>query len=266
MSLKPAKNRAWNKEPNDNISFPIGTTLSVKKYFEKLGLEGLFEPYKQRGRDINSLIKALVSYRLTENQSVTRASEWINRKEILETFGIKPFEQRTFYRVLYILGDNKEEIMYGIQDRIFDFYKFPHTNINIDWTSIVLYGAKCPIGKRGYSREHRPDKKQITVGVSELASPINIPIGMTVREYNIKDQVHFDDTLDQIINLLEQDSMIVFDQGAKWKQNLDKIQAKKMKYITSRQIITSDEKTWMKDFHKRRTELVDERYSDFCQR
>ena len=85
--------------------------LSVKKYFRKLGLEELFKPYKQRGRDICSLIEALVSYRLTEKQSVTKAAEWINRKEVLETFGMKPFEQRTLYRVLEILGDNKEEIM-----------------------------------------------------------------------------------------------------------------------------------------------------------
>jgi transposase len=260
MSLKPAKNRAWNIEPNDNISFPIGTIVAVKKYFQKLGLEGLFKPYKQRGRDISSLIQALVSYRLTENQSVTRAAEWINRKEVLETFGIKDFEQRTLYRILEILGNNKEEIMYGLQDRIFDLYEFPHTNINMDWTSIVLYGDKCPIGKRGYSREHRPDKKQITVGVSELASPINIPIGMTVREGNINDQVHFNDTFNQVIDLLEPGSMIVFDQGANRKQNLDQIQAQKMKYVTARQINKSDENTWIKNFHQRRTELVDDRY------
>jgi transposase len=194
---------------------------------------------------------------------VTKAAEWINRKEVLETFDIKPFEQRTLYRVLEVLGENKEEIMYGIQDRIFDLYEFPHTNVNMDWTSIVLYGDKCPIAKRGYSREHRPDKKQITVGVAELASPINIPIGMTVRAGNINDQVHFDDTFDQVIDLLDQGSMIVFDQGANRKQNLDKIQAKKMKYVTSRQINKSDEKTWMKDFHKRRTELVEERRGVF---
>jgi len=260
MPIKPPKQRAYNIEPNDNISFPIGTIISVKKYFQRLGLEGLFKPYKQKGRDICSLIQALISYRLTENQSVTRAAEWINRKEVLDTFGIKVFEQRTLYRVLETLGNNKEEIMYGLQDRIFDLYEFPHTNINMDWTSIVLYGDKCPIGKRGYSREHRPDKKQITVGVSELSSPINIPIGMTVREGNINDQVHFNDTFNQVVDLLETGSMIVFDQGANRKANLDRIEASKMKYVTSRQINKSDERTWIKDFDKRRTTLVDERY------
>ncbi|MDN7026232.1 hypothetical protein FGU65_15325, partial [Methanoculleus sp. FWC-SCC1] len=42
---------------------------------------------------------------------------------------------------------------------------------NMDWTSIVLHGTAAKLGKYGYSRDHRPDKKQITVGVTELADP-----------------------------------------------------------------------------------------------
>lgn len=150
--------------------------------------------------------------------------------------------------------------MLGIQDRIFGTYRFEHTNANMDWTSIVLYGDKCPIGKRGYSRDHRPDKKQITVGLTELANPINVPIGMTVREGNINDQVHFTDTYDQIKDRLEPGSILVFDQGANRKLNIDRIEADKFKYVTARQINKSDEKKWIRKFDKRRTELVDDRY------
>ena len=42
------------------------------------------------------------------------------------------------------------------------------------------------------------DKKQITPGISELARPINVPIGMTIREGNVNDQVHFEDTFKQV--------------------------------------------------------------------
>ena len=259
MSPKNRSLRAWELEPNDNISFPIGTILTVQKYFEILALHGLFKQFKQRGRDLNSLIQSLISYRLTENHSVTRAADWINRPEVLETFNMEDFEQRTLYRVLEIIGENREEIMLGIQDRIFQIYDFPHTNINMDWTSIVLFGTKCTIGKRGYSRDHRPDKKQITVGLSELANPINIPIGMTVREGNINDQVHFNDTFDQVVDRLQPGSMVVFDQGANRKTNLDRVEAHKLKYVTARQINTSDEKTWIKNFTELNPELVDDR-------
>jgi len=223
-----------------------------------LDLFDLFKQFKDRGIDVNSLIQALISYRLTENHSIIRASDWVNRKEVLETFNIEDFEQRTLYRVLEIIGENYEETMLGIQDSIFHIYDFPHTNTNFDWTNIVLYGNKCPIGKRGYSRDHRPDKKQITVGVSELATPINMPIGMTIREGNINDQVHFNDTFDQVVNRLKPGSMVVFDQGANKKSNLEKVEAHKLKYVTASQINTSDQKTWIKNFTQLNPELVDD--------
>jgi len=159
---------------NDNISFPIGTILTVQRYCEHLGLAEIFGKHKSRGHNINSLINALVSYKLTENQSVTKAADWINRKEVLNTFELKSFEQRTLYRALEIIGENREEIIADIQDVLFKIYDFEHTNINMDWTSFVLHGDKCPLGKYGYSRDHRPDKKQITLGISELARPINV--------------------------------------------------------------------------------------------
>jgi len=190
--------------PNKNISFPIGTILAVQKYYEQLDLPKIFGKHKKRGRDINSLIEALLSYKLTENQSVTKGADWINRGEVLDTFCLEPFEQRTLYRVLEIIGENREEIIADVQDVLFEVYDFEHTDINMDWTSFVLYGDKCPLGKYGYSRDHRPDKKQIMVGLSELSSPINVPIGMTVREGNVNDQVHFGDTYDQVKDRLRE--------------------------------------------------------------
>jgi len=246
--------------PNENISFPIGTILTVQKYYEHLGLCGIFGKHKKRGRDINSLLKALLSYKLTENQSVTKGADWINRDEVLDTFDLEPFEQRTLYRVLELIGENREEILADIQDALFERYDFEHTDINMDWTSFVLYGEKCPLGKRGYSRDHRPDKKQITMGISELCEPINIPIGMTIREGNVPDQVHFDDTFDQVKDRLQKGSMVVFDKGANRKENLDRIENSKLKYLTARQLNKSDENTWIKDFDKTEAKLVDERY------
>lgn len=63
---------------------------------------------------------------------------------------------------------------------MFERYDFEHTNM--DWTSVVLHEDETPLGKYGYSRDHGPDKKQITIGISELASPINLSIGNHCRE------------------------------------------------------------------------------------
>ncbi len=246
--------------PNENISFPIGTILTVQKYYERLGLSAIFGKYKKRGRDINSLIEALLSYRLAENQSVTKGADWINRDDVLNTFNLASFEQRTLYRVFETIGENREEIIADIQDVLFETFDFEHTDINMDWTSFVLYGDKYPLGKYGYSRDHRPDKKQITVGLSELSSPINVPIGITVREGNVNDQVHFDDTFGQVKDRLREGSMVVFDKGGNRKENLDRIENSKLKFLTARQLNKSDENTWIKDFDKSEAGLVDERY------
>jgi len=266
MTTKQTKLRTIVLDTNKNISFPIGTILTVQKYYDHLGLTEVIGKHKKKGNDFNSLVKALLSYKLTENLSVTKASDWINRSEVLEFFYLDPFEQRTLYRVLGIIGENREEIMFDIQDILFKLYDFEHTNINMDWTSLVLFGNKCPLGKRGYSRDHRPDKKQITVGLSELSEPINVPIGMTVREGNVPDQVHFVDTFEQIKDRLKEDSIIVMDQGANRKENLESIESSKLKFVTSRQLNKSDENTWIKNFDKSKSELVDKRYGIYGQK
>ena len=143
-------------------------------------------------------MKALISYKLTDNFSIDRAHDWINREEVLELFNLKQFNERALYRTLQTLGNKREEIISDIQDIIFRVYDFPHTNVNMDWTSIILHGDKSLLGKYGYSRDHRPDKKQITIGVSELSDPINIPIGFTVEQGNVNDQTHFKKTYQQI--------------------------------------------------------------------
>jgi transposase len=242
--------------PNENICFPIGTILAVKNKYDDLDFSGVFDKYKKKGRDINSLIQGLLSYKLTENLSICKASGWINRGEVLETFNLKKFEERTLFRTLETIGKNREEIISDIQDRLFQTYDFKHTDVNLDWTSLVLYGDKSKLGKHGYSRDHRPDKKQITVGISELASPVNIPIGITVNKGNLNDMKHFPDTYNQIKDRLKPGSLITFDKGANSKTNIALILADKMKYLTSKKLNKSDDKR-IKKFDKSKAELVD---------
>lgn len=250
------KLRTCEISPNNNICFPVGTILTVQKQHEKLGFQHVFSKYKKKGRDLNSLITALVSYKLTDNFSISKASEWINREEVLELFELDEFQERTLFRVLETIGENREEIIADIQDCLFQKFDFEHTNINLDWTSLILYGDKSILGKYGYSRDHRPDKKQITVGISELADPINIPVGITVRKGNILDTTHFTDTYFQINSKLEKGSRITFDKGAHSKDNIKLILTDKMKYLTAKKLNKSDDKR-IEKFDKSIAELID---------
>lgn len=241
---------------NQNISFPVGTAIAVKKYSEKLAFEQIFSRYKKRGINLVHLLEALITYRLTENQSTTRASEWINRPSVLEQFDLSTFEERTLFRVLEVIGDNYEEIIHLLQNNIFSQYDFPHTDVNLDWTSFVLWGTKAKLGEYGYSREHRPDKKQIAVGISQLREPMNIPVGLTVQSGNVNDQSHFKKTFLQVCEKLKENSQIVFDKGGQSKDNINLVLAHKMKYLSAKKLNKSDDKR-IKKFVKSPETIVD---------
>lgn len=242
--------------PNANICFPIGTILAVEKHYQKLGFHSIFLKFKKKGRDLNSLLMALLSYKLTDNLSISKASEWINRPPVLDIFGLEEFEERNLFRTLEIIGKNREEIIADIQDCLFQSYDFEHTDINLDWTSLILYGNKSKLGKYGYSRDHRPDKKQITIGVSELTDPINVPIGLTVKKGNVHDSKHFIDTYQQVRRKINQGSCIKIDKGVHSKENTNLILADKMKYLTAKKLNKVMNKR-IKSFDNSKAELID---------
>ena len=255
MPINNSLQRAKKLQANNNISFPIGSILAVKEYYDFIGLSTIFSKFKGRGIDINCLVQLLISYKLTENLSISKASKWINRTPILDMFDLKPFHEKTLFRTLEIIGDNMEEIIYHIQDHIMDRYDFEHTDVNMDWSSLILYGDKSNLGRYGYSRDHRPDKKQITFGLAELRVPVNIPIGMTIQKGNVNDTEHFKETYDQVKDVLDEGSMFILDKGAHSKDNIDLILADKMKYLTAKKLNKSDDKI-IKDFSLSEAELV----------
>jgi transposase len=256
MLTNNRKPRAKELQPNNNISFPIGTVLAVNKYYQKLDLETIFSKFKSSGIDINTLVQLLIAYKLTENLSISKAGTWVNRKPILDLFHLTPFNEKTLYRTLELIGENMEEIIFRIQDSLIKRYDFEHTDINMDWTSLILYGDKANLGRYGYSRDHRPDKKQITIGVAEIREPVHIPIGLTVQKGNVPDTTHFIETYNQVNEIVDPGSMFIFDKGGHSKDNIDMILADKMKYLTAKKLNKSDDIV-IKEFSLSKAELID---------
>jgi len=244
-------------QPNDNISFPIGTTISVKNYSTFLEFGTIFSKFKQRGIPLLNIVEAVISYKLTENLSLTKASDWINRADVLEEFDLKSFEQKTLYRAIEIIGENYQTVILDILDILFTKYDFSHTDVNMDWSSLILWGDKSALGKYGYSRDYRPDKKQITFGVSELRKPINIPIGLTIAPGNLNDQNHFQMTFDQVKGHMKKESLAVFDKGANSKNNLNSVIVSKMNYLSAKKLNKSDDEL-IKKFWDLKPKLIEE--------
>ncbi len=254
--MKKQNLRTNKLNSNINISFPVGTTISVKNYSKFLEFEKIFSKFKQKGIPLLNLIQAVISYKLTENMSLSRASDWINRIDVLEEFGLKQFEQRTLFRAIETIGENYQTIILDIQDILFSKYDFSHTDVNMDWSSLIIWGDKSAIAKYGYSRDYRPDKKQVTFGVSELRNPINIPIGLTIESGNLNDQNHFEKTFDQIKGRLKEKSLTIFDKGANSKENLNSVTVSKMNYLTAKKLNRSDDEI-IKKFWRMNPKLID---------
>lgn len=235
-------NETYTVTPTKHKSVSIGPSLFVRKMFKHLDLFSLFTPLKKRGVDICTLVEANIAYKTTENFSIKRAHEWIMQPSIRDFYGLDSFNERTQYRVLDTLGRNFDRLISGLQDRIFSKYSFESTDVNLDWTSICLHGHASPLGKFGYSRDHRPDKLQLTLGLTELAKPNNIPIGITVNAGNVNDMTHFKATLLQSQKHLKKGSVIIFDKGADSAPNLNLVDDLGHYYLTAKKFNKSDDK------------------------
>jgi len=94
------------------------------------------------------------------------------------------------------------------------------------------------------------------VGVTELADPINIPIGLTIEPGNINDQTHFKKTYQQSNSRLKEGSLVVFDKVANSITNTRMIRADNLQYITGKKLNTSDDKI-IANFDKYNPEIIE---------
>ena len=98
-------------------------------------------------------------------------------------------------------------------------------NLNLvfyDLTSSYFEGDCCPLGKQGYSRDHRPDRKQVVIGL--LVTDEGLPICHQVYPGNTKDS----NTLSDQISILKQrfsvkQCVLVVDRGLVTNDNLTEL-------------------------------------------
>ena len=240
---KQSKLRTNLIETNDNKSIPIGTVAAVRYFMEKLELDSLFPQFKGRGSELFALAAALISYRLTENFSIEGCGRWLQSKEVRNELGIRGnVSSRTLNRAVEIVGENMPEILHAVRERIFSMYALDDTDVNIDTTSISVYGSNGPLSAYGYSRDRRPDLEQVNFGVAELRHPINLPIDLAVDRGNAADPVQFLNIIENVVSHMRPGSMFVFDAGGDSKKNLDRIAEHGMRYVTRKKMNVSDDK------------------------
>jgi len=140
-----------------------GIIYAAEKLWKKSGLkdvvEQVFDKRRVRFNIFDSLFLLTVS-RLYKPSSDLDTYEWIKEKAYYPT----NIQLHHLYRTLDLIVKHKEEI----EERIFEILK-KRTKMKVDMvfydlTSTYFEGDGPEKAYYGYSRDHRPDRKQVVIG------------------------------------------------------------------------------------------------------
>lgn len=248
---------------NENISVPIGNIMLTEAFFERFGLYDVIRRMKTKGADLGKLTELMTAYKLGDNFSILRCHEFSMQEPVRKYTGLPEMNVKTFYRAVETLGENREHIITHFRRTFMRMYGPDITDTIFDWTSLVYFGSKPDVAMRGHSRDGHPEECQVMIGVSQLAKPLGVPIGMTVMPGNMHDGKHMKETYDQVKDDLSFDSTMIFDAGASQKDILDTIIYDRRHFLTRKQLNKSDDPIFAK-FSEDAWECIDREKNEYC--
>lgn len=179
---------------------------------------------------------------MTLNRLVHPASEhampgWIRRTAVGDILGVDftTLSDEALYRNLDRLHPERARIEQALTERERSLFKLDDTIYLYDLTSTYFEG-QCPCNpqaRRGYSRDHRPDAKQVVIGL--VLDRDGFPKAHEVFDGNRQDRT----TLGDMLAALEQRTgrregvTVVLDRGLAFEDNLAQIQARSHHYIVA---------------------------------
>jgi transposase len=179
---------------------------------------------------------------MTLNRLVSPASEhampdWIRRTALADILGadFAPLADDALYRNLDRLHPQRARIEQALAERERTLFNLDETIYLYDLTSTYFEG-QCPLNpqaKRGYSRDSRPDCKQVVIGL--VLDRDGFPKAHEVFDGNRQDR----STLDTMLATLEErtgrpgGATVVVDRGMAYADNLAQITARGHHYLVA---------------------------------
>ncbi len=192
-----------------------------------LGLDELLDELIERGQETVSwgaVAAILCMARFCEPSSELHiADTWYRRTALEELLGVTPEQVHTdrLYKGLDQLLPHKAALEKHLRERLGGLFEWKCELLLYDVTSTYFEGELkgCPIAKRGYSRDSRPDRPQVCIGL--IVTEDGWPIGYEVFAGN----THDSKTVQSIVESLEQkygtiNRVWVFDRGMVSEANL----------------------------------------------
>ena len=228
------------------------------KLFEKLGLDEFFASQFAPGWErLNwpSVIKVLVLSRFCRPSSELYIAEHFYEQAAFEDFlGIPAamiYENR-LYRGLDRLMPHKEQLQRHLKERLGTLFSITYDLFLYDVTSTYFEGEMDggTLAQRGYSRDSRPDCKQVCIAL--VVTKEGLPLGYEVFAGNRHDSTTVQDVVEKMERLYGRaDRIWVMDRGMVSDANLEVL------HEVGRRYIIGTPKVCLKRFEQHLTEAGD---------
>jgi transposase len=205
---------------------------------EQLGLKDFFERTLPDGREEipwSLMALVLILCRLCEPSSELHIAEhFYAQSALIDLLGIaaEKINEQRLYRALDAILPHKEALETFLKNRLGELFGIEYDLLLYDVTSTYFEGQADgnPLAQRGYSRDHRPDCKQVCIGL--VVSKCGMPLGYQVFAGNRVDVT----TLQEIVLTMERrygraDRIWVGDRGMVSADNIAFLKQSGRRYI-----------------------------------
>jgi hypothetical protein len=169
----------------------VGAVAAVEAVWSRLGLGEWFAKVgADRGAEVLAdAAFAMVANRLVDPCSKRRLAEWVDR-DVAMPAGFTPPSADQYYRALDAVAEAKEATEAQLYAALCDLTNLDLRLVCYDLTSTYFESdgrpsARFPSRAFGYSRDHRPDRPQVVIGL--LCTGDGIPIAHHVFAGNTAD-------------------------------------------------------------------------------
>ena len=193
---------------------------------------------------------AMVLNRLIAPASEHAMPAWLRRTALGDLLGtdFDALAEDPLYEVLDKLHPHRATIEAALIERQRSLFNLDATIYLYDLTSTYFEGQANanPLAKRGYSRDHRPDCKQVVIAL--VVNRDGFPITHEVFAGNTQDRTTLATMLDLLVERagLKEGATVVVDRGMAFDDNIAEIKQRKLHYVVASRQPERDR--WLGDF------------------
>ena len=206
--------------------------------WQALELDKLCEDLFPCGREKvpwSQMVLILVLARLCEPSSELHiAEDWYRRTALEDLLGIKAeavYDAR-LYRTLDRLLPHKRELEVHLKKRLGELFSLDYDLLLYDVTSTYFEGEakRNKLAQRGYSRDRRPDCKQVCIGL--VVTREGFPVGYEVFAGNRTDVTTVEDVVEEMESRFGKANRVwVMDRGMVSEDNLEFLREEGREYV-----------------------------------